>query len=91
MVKDVREACQNMNYLGMSFDLEEIVNTISDPSFKAWQAQMKGVQFVDRHDLKESNTKVNANVVTSNRSNKDVMQVAQGAKSFGCIGTSSKN
>ena len=36
MIEDVREACMNMQYPGMDFSLEEIVPTISDPSFKAW-------------------------------------------------------
>ena len=36
MIQDVREVCMNMQYPGMDFNPEEIVPTISDPSFKAW-------------------------------------------------------
>ena len=36
MIQDVREACMNMRYPGMDFNLEEIVPTISDLSFKIW-------------------------------------------------------
>ena len=76
MIGDVREACMNMRYPGMDFSLEEIVPTFSDPSFKAWQAKLSGVEYADRNDLKEVNTKHNANIVTSDRSNKDAGQVA---------------
>ena len=38
---------------------------------------MKGVQFADRNDLKEVNTRRNANMVTSDRQNKDVSAIAQ--------------
>ena len=61
----------------MDFNPEEIVSTISDPSFKAWRAMLSGVEFVDRNDMKEANTKRNANIVTSDRSNKDAGQIAQ--------------
>ena len=64
-------------YPGMDFNPEEIVKTISDPSFKAWQAMLNGVEYVDRNDLKEANTKWNVNIVTSDRSNKDAGQVAR--------------
>ena len=40
MIGDVREVCMNMQYPGMDFDPEEIVPTISDLSFKAWQAML---------------------------------------------------
>ena len=59
----------------MDFNQEEIVPTISDQSFKAWQAMLSGVEFADRNDMKEANTKRNANIVTSDRSNKDASQV----------------
>ena len=76
MIQDVREACMNMRYPGMDFNLEEIVPTISDPSFKAWRAMLSRVEFADRNDMKEANTRYNANIVTSDRSNKDSGQVA---------------
>ena len=79
MIDDVREACMNMRYPGMNFDPEEIVSTISDLSFKAWQAMLKGVEYADKNDLKEANTKRSANIVTSDRSNKDASQIAQSA------------
>ena len=79
MIDDVREACMNMQYPGMNFDPEEIVDTISDPSFKAWQAMLKGVEFADKNDLKEVNTRRNANIVMSDRLNKDATQTAQAA------------
>ena len=79
MIDDVREACMNMRYPGMNFDPEEIVDTISDLSFKAWQAMLKGVEYADKNDLKEANTKRNANIVTSDRSNKDASRIAQAA------------
>ena len=77
MIQDVREACMNIFYPGMDFNLEEIVPTISDPSYKAWRAMLSGVEFVDRNDMKEANTKRNANIVTSDRSNKDAGQIAR--------------
>ena len=77
MIQDVREACMNMRYPGMDFNPEEIVPTISDPSFKAWRAMLSGVEFADRNDMKEANTRGNANIVTSDRSNKDAGQVAR--------------
>ena len=76
MIQDVREACMNMWYPGMDFNLEEIVPTISDPSFKAWQTMLSQVEFVDRNDMKEANTRHNTNIITSDRSNKDAGQVA---------------
>ena len=75
-IQDVREACMNMRYPGMDFNPEEIVPTISVPSFKAWRAMLSGVEFADRNDMKEANTRRNANIVTSDRSNKDAGQVA---------------
>ena len=77
MIENVREACLNMRYPGMDFSPEEIVRTFSDPSFKAWQAKLSGVEYADRNDLKEANTKHNVNIVTSDRSNKDAGQVAR--------------
>ena len=77
MIQDVREACMNMQYPGMDFNPEEIVPTISDPSFKAWRTMLSGVEFADRNDMKEVNTKCNANIVTLDRSNKDAGQVAR--------------
>ena len=77
MIQDVREACMNMRYPGMDFNPEEIMPTISDPSFKAWRAMLNGVEFADRNDMKEANTRRNANIVTSDRSNKDAGQVAR--------------
>ena len=56
MIQDVREACMNMQYPGMDLDPEEIVPTISDPSFKACRAMLSGVEFADRDDMKEANT-----------------------------------
>ena len=79
MIDDVSEACMNMQCPGMNFDPEEIVDTISNLSFKAWQAMLKGVEFVDKNDLKEANMKRNANIVTLDRSNKDATQIAQAA------------
>ena len=79
MIDHVREACMNMRYPGMNFDPEEIVDIISDSSFKAWQAMLKGVEYADKNDLKEANTKRNANIVTSDRSNKDASRIAQAA------------
>ena len=38
---------------------------------------LSGVEFVDRNDMKEANTKRNTNIVTSDRSNKDVGQIAR--------------
>ena len=67
----------NMRYPGMDFDPEEVVQTISDPSFKVWRAMLNGVKYTDRNDLKEAITKQNVNIVTSDRSNKDAGQVAQ--------------
>ena len=61
----------------MDFNPEEIVPTISDPSFKALQAMLSGVEFADRNDMKEANTRCNVNIVTSDRSNKDAGQVAR--------------
>ena len=66
----------NMRYPGMDSGPEEIVKTISDPSFKAWQAMLIGVEYADRDDLKEANMIQNANIVTLERSNKDAGQVA---------------
>ena len=77
MIEDIHEACQNMNYPGMTFDPEEVVNTFLDPSFKAWQAHTKGVQYADKNDLKEANTRRNVNLVKSNRTNKDAKQSVQ--------------
>ena len=77
MIQDVTEACMNMQYPGMDFNPEEIVPTISDPSFKAWRAMLSGVEFADRNDMKEANTRHNANILTSDRSNKDAGQVAR--------------
>ena len=77
MIEDVQEACMNMRYPGMDFDPEEIVQTISDPSFKAWQVMLNRVKYADRNDLKEATTKRNANIVTSDRTNKDGGQVAR--------------
>ena len=77
MIQDVREVCMNMQYPGMDFNPEEIVPTISDPSFKAWRAMLNGVEFADRNDMKEANTKRNANIVTFERSNKDAGQIAR--------------
>ena len=54
MIQDVREACMNMRYPGMDFDPEDIIPTISDPSFKAWRAMLSGVEFADRDDMKGS-------------------------------------
>ena len=71
MIQDVREACMNMWHPGMDFNPEEIVPTISDLSFKAWRAMLSRVEFADRNDMKEANTRRNANIVTSDRSNKD--------------------
>ena len=76
-IKDVQEACINMKYPGMDFDVEEIVTTFSDPSFKAWRAKISGVKFADRNDLKEANTKHSSNIVTSDRSGKDAEQIAR--------------
>ena len=76
MIEDVWEACMNMRYPGIDFGPEEIVKTISDPSFKAWQAMLIGVEYADRDDLKEANMIQNANIVTLERSNKDAGQVA---------------
>ena len=64
MIQDVREVCMNMRYPGMDFNPEEIVPTISDLSFKAWRTLLSGVEFADRNDMKEANTKHNANIVT---------------------------
>ena len=77
LIEDVREACFNMKYPGMDFDVEEIVTTFSDPSFKAWRAKISGVKFADRNDLKEANTKHSSNIVTSDRSGKDAGQIAR--------------
>ena len=77
MIQDVREACMNMWYPGIDFDPEEKVPTISDLSFKVWRAMLSGVEFADRNDIKEANTKHNANIVTSDRSNKDAGQIAR--------------
>ena len=33
----------------MDFDVEEIVTTFSDPSFKAWRAKISGAKFADRN------------------------------------------
>ena len=77
MIQDVREACTNMRYPGMDFNPEEIVPTISVPSLKAWRAMMNGVEFADRNDMKEATTKRNANIVTSDCSNKDAGQIAR--------------
>ena len=77
MIEDIWEACMNMRYLGMEFDLEEVAQTIADPSFKACRAMLSGVEFADRNDLKEAITKRNANIVTSDRSNKDAGQVTR--------------
>ena len=77
MIQDVREACMNIRYPGMDFNQEEIVPTISDPSFKACRAMLSGVEFADRNDMKEANTRHNVNIVTSDRSNKDAGQVAR--------------
>ena len=77
MIEDVRGACMNIRYLGMDFDPEEIVQTISDLSFKAWQTLLSGVEYADRNDMKEAIMKWNVNIVTSDRSNKDAGQVAQ--------------
>ena len=38
---------------------------------------LSGVEFADRNDMKEANTRRNANIVTSDRSNKDAGQVAR--------------
>ena len=66
-----------MKYPGMDFDAEEIVTTFLDPSFKAWRVKISGVKFTDRNDLKEANTKHSLNIVTSDRSGKDVGQIAR--------------
>ena len=71
LIEDVKEACINMKYPGMDFEAEDIVPTFSDPSFKAWKAKLNGVQFADRNDLKEANTKHSSNIVTSDRLGKD--------------------
>ena len=42
IIDHVREACMNLRYPGMNFDPEEIVDIISDSSFKAWKAILKG-------------------------------------------------
>ena len=77
MIQDVREVCMNMWYPGMDFNPEEIVPTISDPSFKAWRAMLSGVEFADRNDRKEANMRRNTNMVTLDRSNKDAGQLVQ--------------
>ena len=77
MIQDVREVCMNMRYPGMDFNPEEIVPTISDLSFKAWRAMLSGVEFADRNDMKEANTKRNANIVTLDRSMLDSLPTAQ--------------
>ena len=77
MIEDVREACANMRYPRMDFDPEEIIPMFSDPSFKAWRAKLSEIEFADRNDLKEANTRHNSNMVTSDRRNKDVGQIAQ--------------
>ena len=77
MIQDVREACMNMRYPGMDFDPEDIIPTISDPSFKAWKAMLNGVEFADRDDMKEANTIRKSNMVMSDRSNKDASQIAR--------------
>ena len=77
LIEDVKEVCINMKYPGMDFKAEDIVLTFSDPSFKAWKAKLNGVQFTDRNDLKEANTKHSLNNVTTDRSGKDARQVAR--------------
>ena len=77
LIEDVQEACINMKYPGMDFDMEEIVTTFSDPSFKAWRAKISGVKFTDKNDLKEANTKHSSNIITSDRSGKDAGQIAR--------------
>ena len=77
LIEDMKEACINMKYPGMDFEAEDIVPTFSDPSFKAWKAKLNGVNFADRNDLKETNTKHSSNIVTSDRSGKDARQVAR--------------
>ena len=77
MIHNVREACMNMRYPGMEFDPEKTVQMISDLSFKMWRAMLSGVEFVDRNDMKEANTKCNANIMMSDRSNKDLGQIAR--------------
>ena len=54
MIDDIWEACMNMRYPGMEFDPEDIVITFLDPTCKAWQAMMKGIEFVGRKNLKEA-------------------------------------
>ena len=61
----------------MDFEVEEIVTTFSDPSFKAWRAKISGVRFADRNHLKEAATKHSSNIVTSDRSGKDAGQVTR--------------
>ena len=77
LIEDVKEVCINMKYPGMDFEAEDIMLTFSDPSFKAWKAKLNGVQFADRNDLKEANTKHSSNIVTTDRSGKDAGQVAR--------------
>ena len=89
MIEDICEECMNMRYPGMDSNPEEIVQTIADPSFKAWQTMLSGVEYVDRNDLKEANTKRTANIVTSDRSNKDAGQVARAT--FDSLPTAQKN
>ena len=60
----------------MNFDPQEIVNTFFDLAWKAWQAMLKGVEFADNDDLKEANERKTMNIIKSDRSNKDAMQVA---------------
>ena len=79
LINDMHEACQNMNYPGMTFDAEEIITAFLDPSFKAWQVYMKGVRYADRNDLKEANTRRNVNLITSDQSNKDATEAAKRA------------
>ena len=40
-------------------------------------SKTKWIEFADRNDLQEATTKRNSNMVTSDRSNKDVTQIAQ--------------
>ena len=77
LIEDMKEACINIKYPGMDFKAKDIMPTFSDPSFKAWKAKLNGVQFADRNDLKEANTKHSSNIVTSDRSGKNTRQVAR--------------